>query len=201
MATITAAPRTITPKAITTFSNPSEPTSSTPSAHGRRQPRAFSWQRECADRCSAPTIRTGWYCVAVGKALRHAARGWYVDAPEVLEVFPGDQIAFTLKFTHVVTIKLVWASLYAQGDSPQVPELTLVSKLTTDTADHHKITTVEFGSLTEAPAVDGEYLLGPVYVGTYLGQTNVVEGVPAVRCRLHREEPMEPPIFSYFDWG
>ena len=96
----------------------------------------------------------------------------------------------------------MWASLHQEeGDDLSVPAIELSNKITTDTPNAGpKLITVEFKTLARVPAVDGVYKLGPVYVQTYSGRTGTIEGMPEVRCRLHRDEPTRPPRFSDFSW-
>ena len=123
-----------------------------------------------------------------------------MDAPEVIDLYPDQRIAFTIQFEYDTLVSAVWTSMHFVGEGESsATNIRLMGRVSVDTISGPKIFTVEFRS-EKVPAIDGVYRLGPIYVRTPMGRTLTVEDVPEVSCRVHRDEPTQPPRLAFFSW-
>jgi hypothetical protein len=124
-----------------------------------------------------------------------------MDAPEVIDIYPDQRIAFTIQFEYDTLVSTVWTSMHFVGEGESsATNIRLMGRVSADTISGPKIITVEFRSEARVPAIDGVYRLGPIYVRTPMGRTLTVEDVPEVSCRVHRDEPTQPPRLAFFSW-
>ena len=127
------------------------------------------------------------------------------------EYAPGDQVRFTIEFTHKDNIPQdnVWAVFsYMGSEETSLPEFLIQGRIIhQDMPENIKHSMVHFISepismgLAPGHAPSGVYALTRVMVKTYGGvEKDVTGSIPSIQFQLSGEEPGALVEFQVFEW-